>query len=568
MPLKPMFSRAPLTRQPLAPLAPEHIRLEGDAGETLERLCALAMQAPMSAALAEGALACAYLCGNAALAERTEQWLRGQLRLQAEDGSFPGKPAENIRMMLGVARLFAHSGERELLSQMMRYCASLREQWESLRLDGDVMGQAAPLMELLTFLYNVTGKKALLHLMELTRRDAMDWSGLLSTFSLSRPTGKTIRREELEAGRAAEGNDPSGFYTRQYLATHGPALACGIRLTLLMGLYSGSARDLEAGYTGYEKIMRYHGTPAGAFTADLHLAGGSPSAAVSGWAAGETARSLAWVWRVTEKPGAADALARLTENALPAFLPEDKLLPFLRVNSLSVNAGTNDCYAPGDAEATAVETLGALLAGAAEAARSAVTVTATGAAVGLYLPGRYTLRLGGKKAALILTETQEGVQLRFSMESPAEAELQLRIPHWAAEAMVQVNDEGGYAPEAGKLFSLRREFRDGDTLTLTLPRQTRLEEGYHQSVSALRGDTLLAVQAAEEDWKWALAGVQDTPEGTVAQLLGGFPWGRLAHVPADPPIAPSNQGVPEGKAMTPFAHTPCRIAAFPKGKQA
>ena len=47
MPLKPMFSRAPLTRQPLAPLAPEHIRLEGSAAETLERLCALAMQAPL-----------------------------------------------------------------------------------------------------------------------------------------------------------------------------------------------------------------------------------------------------------------------------------------------------------------------------------------------------------------------------------------------------------------------------------------------------------------------------------------------------------------------------------------
>ena len=59
MPLKPMFSRAPLTRQPLAPLAPEGIRLTGIAGETLERLCSLALQAPMSAALADGALTCA-----------------------------------------------------------------------------------------------------------------------------------------------------------------------------------------------------------------------------------------------------------------------------------------------------------------------------------------------------------------------------------------------------------------------------------------------------------------------------------------------------------------------------
>lgn len=271
MPLKPMFSRAPLTMQPLAPLAPEAIALEGSAREMLEKLCALALQAPMGPALAEGALTCAYLCENAPLAEKVEQWLRVQLNAQGADGSLPLPAAEGIRVMLAVARLFAHQGEKTLLEPMMRYCACLRERWEELRLDGSVMGQAANLMELLLFLYNVTGKKALLHLMELTRRDAMDWSGLMSTFALSRPTAKLMPLEEMTAGRKAEGNDPSGFYTRQYLATFGPALAQGIRLPVLMGLYSGSARDLDAGYTGYEKIMRYHGTATGAFTADLHL---------------------------------------------------------------------------------------------------------------------------------------------------------------------------------------------------------------------------------------------------------------------------------------------------------
>lgn len=164
--------------------------------------------------------------------------------------------------------------------------------------------------------------------------------------------------------------------------------------------------------------MRYHGTATGAFTADLHLAGGSPSAAVSGWAAGETARSLARVWQVTEKPGAAEALACLMENALPAFLPEGKLLPFLRVNSLSVNAGVKDCYAPGEAEETARETLAALLQGTAEGMRSAVTATATGAAVGLYVPGHYTLRLGREKAKLALATSGERVTLTMSMKNP------------------------------------------------------------------------------------------------------------------------------------------------------
>ena len=142
MPLKPMFSRAPLTMQPLAPLAPEAIALEGSARETLEKLCALALQAPMGPALAEGALACAYLCENAPLAEKVEQWLRVQLNAQGADGSLPLPAAEGIRVMLAVARLFAHQGEKTLLEPMMRYCACLRERWEELRLDGSEIGRA------------------------------------------------------------------------------------------------------------------------------------------------------------------------------------------------------------------------------------------------------------------------------------------------------------------------------------------------------------------------------------------------------------------------------------------
>lgn len=568
MPLKPMFSRAPLTVQPLAPLAPETIALEGPTRKTLEKLCALAMQAPMAPALAEGALACAYLCDDVSLAEKTEQWLRGQLNTQGEDGSLPLSAADGIRVMLAVGRLFAHGGEKALLEPMMRYCAYLHACWEELRLNGDVMGQAANLMELLVLLYNVTGKKSLLHLMELTRRDAMDWSGLMSTFALSRPTAKLMPYQELEAGRQAEGNDPSGFYTRQYLATFGPALAQGIRLPVLMGLYSGSARDLDAGYTGYEKIMRYHGTPAGAFTSDLHLAGGSPSAAVSGWSAGETARSLARVWQVTEKPEAAEAMARLLENALPAFLPEGKLLPFLRVNSLSVNAGVKDCYAPGAAEQTAGETLGALLLGTAEALRSAVTATPAGAAVGLYIPGCYAVRLGNEKARMTLSVDGDRVKMTFSMKKPAEAELKLRMPSWTLDPMVQVNDEGGDAPESGKIYTLRRTFQDGDVITVLLPRKARLEDGYHQSLSVMLGDTLLATPAQEETWRRALCDVKDAAQGTEALLVEAPEWKTRVHVPADPPIAPRTAGEAEAVPLMPFAQTACRVAAFPKGKQA
>ena len=68
-------------------------------------------------------------------------------------------------------------------------------------------------------------------------------------------------------------------------------------------------------------------------------------------------------------------------------------------------------------------------------------------------PGHYTLRLGREKAKLALATSGERVTLTLSMKNPAEAELKLRIPSWTVEPMVQVNDEGGDAPETGKMFS-------------------------------------------------------------------------------------------------------------------
>ena len=157
-------------------------------------------------------MACAYLCENAPLAEKVEQWLRVQLNAQGADGSLPLPAAEGIRVMLGwLARLFAHQGEKTLLEPMMRYCACLRERWEELRLDGSVMGQAANLMELLLFLYNVTGKKALLHLMELTRRDAVDWSGLDEHVCLVTPYGKADAAGRNDGRPESRGKRPQRF---------------------------------------------------------------------------------------------------------------------------------------------------------------------------------------------------------------------------------------------------------------------------------------------------------------------------------------------------------------------
>ena len=216
----------------------------------------------------------------------------------------------------------------------------------------------------------------------------------------------------------------------------------------------------------------------------------------------------------------------------------------------------------------AVRTLGALLCGFAAAVRSAVTVTEDGVCVSMYLPGTYKLRVQGEKAKLHVAAEGEKITLTLEAEKDVELTAKVYIPTWAKDACVQLNDEGGDAPAAGKLFTVPGKLHGGDSVTVLLPCETRMEEGYHQSVSVLRGDELLAYPVTEEHWRVALVTAKDGAEGPVAALKRVTEWNTRVHTPADPPIAPKCEGEAFEAALAPFAQTVCRVAAFPKGKQA
>lgn len=119
------------------------------------------------------------------------------------------------------------------------------------------------------------------------------------------------------------------------------------------------------------------------------------------------------------------------------------------------------------------------------------------------------------------------------------------------------------------MFTLRQTFRDGDVITLLLPRKARLTEGYHQSLCVMAGGYFAGyARAGRRLAPGAVADVRDTEQGTEAVLLETSQWKTRVHVPADPPIAPRTEGKEERIILQPFAETACRIAAFPKGKQA
>jgi len=114
-----------------------------------------------------------------------------------------------------------------------------------------------------------------------------------------------------------------------------------------------------------------------------------------------------------------------------------------------------------------------------------------GVYVNLYLPSTLRWTQGSSKISL----TQKGnypfdsqMQLELELSKPAEFALNLRIPAWAAGAIVSVNGKRVSSPiVAGTFATIRREWKSGDRVELELPLAMHLEaiNDKHPDVVAL-----------------------------------------------------------------------------------
>ena len=565
MPLKPIFEKAPLISHYALPLRPGLARVQLEKAEELYALSADAKDQPR---LWEGAFRLACALRSKPAQESVYAWISEAMDNQKEDGALAYEHGTAVTVMRAAWAVYENDASRALLEKLLRWCGWLHASWDEVLGCASVRTAAGDLAELLENVYRVTGKKAILTLLEKLRHQAMDWSGVLHTFAVQRPMNRVTAWKDVEAGMEAEGGNEAGFYTRQYLTCHGAALADGVRASVITGLYSGNGSELSAGKTGWEKISRYHGAVCGGVTADETLCGRSPSAAVDASALGAWAEAFTVCGAADESAWAWDAAETLLANGLPAAVSEGKLIPFQRVNSLAVNCGTKDCYHVHSEEEQPLRALNRLMRGYAALISGAVTLRDSGANINLYLSGRYALPMKNGMMVLNVAGADGEYTLTLSMKQPVKAALSLRTPAWTKDACITVGNEGGQEGHANQYLTLEREWHDGDVIRVSFARSLTVEEGYHQSALIRYGADVMAFVPGSE-WAVALCGDPVLEDGKVIAPVKRVPdWRKRGGVPADLPVRPETEGETLHVELTPYAKTTCRIALMPQERQA
>ncbi len=332
------------------------------------------------------------------------------------------------------------------------------------------------------WLYDRTADESLIDLVKEMRATGRNWSESFTTF------------------KGME-NAAKGWGHHQ----HGVNTAMGVKTPGISYLMTKDKYDLDAITKCFENLDRYHGTPVGIFTAEECLAGRGPDKGcelclvIDEMFSIELLLSVAGDWRL------ADRLEKITYNAWPATVGPKQWTHqyFQRVNQVACEK-KDSTYVFGPYSHFPCCTANLPQGWPKFAANTWMATPDGGLVAVVYAPSQVTSIVAGDKKVTIVETTEypfdENIKFTIGAEKPTEFPLYVRIPGWAEAAKVTGPDGKTISPKAGQYLKIARTWKNGDTVTVTLPMKVRLDKRRNNAVAIQRGPLVYSLKIGE-DWR-------------------------------------------------------------------
>ena len=511
---------------------------------------------------------------------------------QREDGSFGAENetfAARGRMLRALCSAYSMTGDKRLLSFMLRYMKFLKDTLEINPLSAEDAMHAADTLECGVTLYNITAQKAILSVLMTLIAQGADYTTLFHSFPYRTPISRTMSEEALYEALSNEGEDG---YAHHLLRTANCANLCeGLRASALAAQLTGSGKHLSAPEAGLARMNKAHGAVCGGISGDPLLAGTHPSRGVSAKALCELATSLETL--LCSQEHMADQLDSIMYNGVAAaFAPDGRSVQAVQqANQIRITRAAHFPLSGFHASLFSLEdseTLSQLLtAWPRFASHQWLLSRDDGLYAASYAPCQVRYRLAGAAVRLNVESNYPisgNVRITVSLDRSAAFPMHLRIPSWAEGAAAAV--AGDIIPaQAGTILTINREWNDGDELLLTLPMTAERIVCYHQSVCVKRGPLAFAYAPAYdhlEDENNAVAlqanagfgmalsqdaalETEQTEDGVVIRTKGyaQASWGMRGESCEQPPVAPERTGEAIDVTLVPYAKAQIRLSVMP-----
>ena len=329
-------------------------------------------------------------------------------------------------------------------------------------------------------------------------------------------------------------------YTTTIPNWHNVNLAQGIREPAEFWMQARESKYLEATELNYQKIMDGWGQfPGGGFAGDENIrkAYKDPRQGFETCGYVEFMHTFEMLTRISGNPVWADRCEEIAFNSLPAALtPDHKGLHYVTcANSIQLDKEKKGVqfdnkfamapYKPGLYDYRCCPHNYGM--GWTYYAEELWLATGDrGLAASLYAASTVKAMVAGGEEIVIAEETDypfsDTISLRISAEKAVQFPLYLRVPRWCGNASIKVNGKT-VAVKAAPLsyFVIRREWKNGDTVTLKLPMRlaVRTWEKNMNSASVDYGPLTFSLKI-DEQWK-RYGGTEDWPEH---EVFPASPW--------------------------------------------
>ena len=458
----------------------------------------------------DGLLPLAYILDDDDLKAKAQVWVEAILGSQKEDGYFgpdtdrdpePGLQRNNshdwwpkmvaLKILKQYYMATRDSRVVPFLDRYFRYQLKMLPQYH---LDNWTFWGAqrgGDNLEVVLWLYNLTGEKYLLELGELIHSQSTRWSEYFLDGEILR-TPNTLHCVNLGQGF----KEPVIYYQQK----KDPML-------------------LEAMRRGEKVIHDYLGLPTGLWAGDELINYADPSRGSELCTAVEMMFSLEEMLRITGDPHWADYLERVAYNALPTQVTDDFTARqyFQQVNQIECTRNTMRNFStPHDDTDQVFGILNGypcctcnMHQGWPKFTQNLWYATDDGGLAALvFAPSNVEAVVADGVKVNVKEETfypfDEEVRLTVSFPDRkvkgAFFPVKFRIPSWCSEPVVKVNGSPvDLTMAAGEIVSLRRNWTKGDVVTIELPMKVSCGEWYDRAAVIERGPLVYALKM-QENW--------------------------------------------------------------------
>ncbi len=471
----------------------------------------------------DGLLPLAYILDDKYLKEKVQPWIEWTLKSQKPDGYFgpdtdrgyePGLQRNNSHdwwpkmvMLKVLQQYYMATGDQRVITLLTNYFRYQMKElpqtplnywtWWGQQRGGDNL-------EVVYWLYNITGDKFLLDLGELIHKQTFNWT--------------------------------EAFEKRNMLQTlysfHGVNLGQGIKEPIVYYQQAKDERYVDAVLQGFADIKRNIGWPNGMFAADEMVHTNNPTQGSELCTAVELMFSLENMLEITGRVQFADHLERVAFNALPTQVTDncDSRQYYQQLNQVEVSKTDRNFMTAYNG----TDQLFGLLTGYPCCTSNLhqgwpkftqnlwYATEDNGLAALVYAPSSVKAKVAGGTEVQFAEETnypfEETIRFRFTSGKKGPAvffPLHLRIPSWCKQASVKVNGTLAQEPEGDQIISLAREWKNGDVVELSLPMQVTSSRWAENSVAIERGPLLYALKIGEK-WK------KTTGDKSISSRYGDF----------------------------------------------